>query len=494
MLKVFHKHQKSVPVIILALLACVSMLPFGTGMGGGGTRDAYAIKVNGQEVSQSDFNLVKSSLENLYRQQFGDYYNQLIQSANLNITQQALDRLIESELLRQFNQKQGLAPSEAAIEQQIRRFFGGEYSQTQLATFLRNTGQTPQQLRSRLELDLQTTLTREMLSDFSKLSDKEITAQITKQETAYNYHLAKFIPENFKDKVAKPGKEDLQAFYDDRVADYEVPEKVQYDYIFFDPAENLDLVEVDLDQIELYYSENQSRFIVPEKVKVSQIILKDAETDATKLVEELNSGADFTELAKKHSTDPELAKASWKSRGEEAIEFEEVAFSGQIGSAEIITTAENTRIIRVEDYQAETTQPLEEVRSEIESNLQKQDVAAFLLIKVEDLLVEAVESGKSLADIATSEGLTVQSTELVMAEQDPNAQAVGLSAGVMANNQQSLQLREVKEDVYLVEVKEYQAARYPELTEIKADLVTAWQAEQADEAASDAAREFLDGT
>ena len=145
----------------------------------------------------------------------------------------------------------------------------------------------------------------------------------------------------------------------------------------------------------------------------------------------------------------------------------------------------------MEDYQEETTQELTKVKNQIKNTLQKQDIAAFLLIKVEDLLSAAKENGEKLADIAKKEGLTVETTDFLEANNNPSPKATGLTENILFNKDEPLQLQEIKDDVYLIEVKEYQTSRYPELQEIKENLITTWNNERSEELALAQAEEFL---
>ena len=96
-----------------------------------------------------------------------------------------------------------------------------------------------------------------------------------------------------------------------------------------------------------YYDQHRDEYRVPEQVKVSHILIKtplpgpdgkvdekgvaEAQQRAEDLLEQLKSGANFEELAKKYSEDPGSAKQGgslgWIGRGQTVPEFEKAAFS-----------------------------------------------------------------------------------------------------------------------------------------------------------------------
>jgi foldase protein PrsA len=126
-------------------------------------------------------------------------------------------------------------------------------------------------------------------------------------------------------------------------------------------------------EVDTYYEENTEQFSTPESREVAHILVDDKAL-ADDLYAQLQDGADFAELAKKHSTDTGSAEEGGKLtdvRGSFVPEFEEVAFAletGEVGEPvqsqfgwHVITALADTK-------PAETT-PLAEVRDSVRDQL-----------------------------------------------------------------------------------------------------------------------------
>lgn len=130
-----------------------------------------------------------------------------------------------------------------------------------------------------------------------------------------------------------------------------------------------------------YYDKNQAQFKDPEKVKASHILVK-TEEEAKAVIDEINNGADFVEVAKVKSTDP-ASKANggdlgFVQKGVMVPEFEAAAFALQPG--EMTQTPVKTQfgwhVIKVTERTAEKQRSYEESKASIEQMLKSQKESA----------------------------------------------------------------------------------------------------------------------
>lgn len=137
---------------------------------------------------------------------------------------------------------------------------------------------------------------------------------------------------------------------------------------------------VSQDQLVQYYEENIDQFRRSERVRVRQIFLQAPESDPQArqaararlelILDELNAGADFAELAKQYSEAPGAEDGGiigWQRRGDLIPSLEEEAFrldAGEHGG--IVQSPGGLHILKVDEHQEAGIAPLKEVRNDIE--------------------------------------------------------------------------------------------------------------------------------
>lgn len=157
-------------------------------------------------------------------------------------------------------------------------------------------------------------------------------------------------------------------------------------------------------QVTVFYDENTQQFAHEEEVAASHILIgcdKDADaeahaaarSEAEDLRKQLAEGADFAELAKAHSSCPSKEQGGSLgsfSRGRMAPEFEEAAFSQEVGTvSEVVKTPFGYHLINVTDRTAASTSALDEVSGEIRTHLNRQAKEALFGTFLEGLREKA---------------------------------------------------------------------------------------------------------
>ena len=187
---------------------------------------------------------------------------------------------------------------------------------------------------------------------------------------------------------------EAKAYFDENRDNYKVEEQINFKFIRVNPA---DLVSDE--DIRTYYEENQKEFTTPEAVKARHILKKfpenatdeqkaETKTAAEELLKtvnaELTAGADFAELAKKHSEgpsgaqggalrggNPKLPPGDYFARGDMVKPFEEAAFDtlklGEVSG--LVETSYGYHIIKLEEKKSPEVQPFEQAQFEIGQKL-----------------------------------------------------------------------------------------------------------------------------
>jgi parvulin-like peptidyl-prolyl isomerase len=145
-------------------------------------------------------------------------------------------------------------------------------------------------------------------------------------------------------------------------------------------------IEITEEEISQYYEENEDSFFQPEKIKARHILVESKE-EAESILNQLNDGiVDFDKLARENSICPSSEQGGdlgYFTRGQMVKEFEDAAFSLEVGeTSEIVQTEFGYHIIICDDIQEEHKPTFEEVKGNIENILtsRKQNEAVESLV------------------------------------------------------------------------------------------------------------------
>lgn len=142
------------------------------------------------------------------------------------------------------------------------------------------------------------------------------------------------------------------------------------------------------EELVTFYNDNKEKFKKPETVRARHILV-DTESEANKIIEEIKSGLDFEDAAKKYSKCPSKTNGGdlgYFTRGKMVKEFENASFELEKGQmSEPVKTSFGYHIIEVLDKKEEEISPFEEVKEQIKNQLftSKQNEVYFK--KIEEL-------------------------------------------------------------------------------------------------------------
>jgi len=132
-------------------------------------------------------------------------------------------------------------------------------------------------------------------------------------------------------------------------------------------------------QIEAYYEEHRERFTIPEMIRAAHIVKhptpatdpQQVEAEMRQILEQLQAGADFAQMAAEHSDCPDNGGGlGFFARGQMVEAFDEVVFSLQPGEiSDVFQTQYGFHIATVLERRPPVPCPLEEVRPVIVKEL-----------------------------------------------------------------------------------------------------------------------------
>ena len=490
LIKVIHRVQSSILLYIVMGVVAFSMIGFGMSRrmqkasGGSSGRREYAIKIDDHEISYTDFYRYRTNLEEYYRRIYGSYWPQLMQGVNL--TQQTIDQLIPGYLLERTAKQFGLHVGPQQVREMIVAQMGGIFDPRMYAALLRRNGMTaPDYERQMADEGVRAQL-RQVIEDLSHASKAEAYALLERDETAYDAQYLEFDPAAFVSKVPAPSDDALQSYFQERLASYEKPARISYEFTAFDPKQLVSLVQITEDDVELYYTDHEGDFTTPDRARIQMLRLSipqeaddaaraELRKKADSLREQAAGGEDFKALVEAYSDDMETkfkgGEIGWINRGQAAPDkaVARAAFElGKPGVTDVVQTPKALYLVNVEEYQPGALKPLTAVRAQIEQSLKEREAPAWVKDRAETLYDQWTKAGKPLADFAKENNLTVERTDgLFEKGRDPEKGFKGLTASVIETPDQEQQLAEAGDKLALVQVLEYKEAEVPPFAELR---------------------------
>ena len=228
-------------------------------------------------------------------------------------------------------------------------------------------------------------------------------------------------------KTINPSDSDLEAFFKKNAARYAhaVPEERTIAFFAFTANQIPGGVPQPSQQaVQQYYNEHLSDYAVQEQARSRHILISvpqgaDAKADAAAkakaemVLKQLQSGGNWTALAKKYSDDPGSkdsgGELGWAERGKMVPEFDKAIFTQKVGDIAIVKSSFGYHIVQVEERQQAHTKPLSEVQSAIQAALAGEASKQAEQQYAQTLTSEAIKNG--LEKTAAAHHLNVVTTE-----------------------------------------------------------------------------------
>ncbi len=434
--------------IILGLIILSFVFTGVSGYIGGGSN--AAAKVDGIEITRGAFDQAYQNERNMLQAQYGEQYANLLSDPNFvqRLRQSVLDKMVNEILIENHAKSLGLRISDAQVLSMILKMpefqLEGTFSQDIYETALRRAGYTPESFG---EVIRRSEVRKQLLkavsgSEFSLPSEVQEQSKLLTQTR--DIRKLELSVETFA-KAAVPSEDELQEYYSSNASQFTRPEQVKVSYLEFSGEDLKAIVEVTDEEIEGYYQDNVDQYSTAEQRSVSHILISgEEEAKAQDILQQLNSGADFSELAKTSSEDIGSAEAGgslgWIERDVMDPVFEEAAFSlSNVGDITGLVKSDfGFHIIQLDDLKAVETKPLTSVQDEIKQDLINQKAADRFHDQYNDLERIAFESPNSLDAAADLVQGQVKTTDYISRFDAPEI----------------LRSAEVQEAIYSLEVKE----------------------------------------
>ncbi len=399
-----------------------------------GEKTVIVAEVNGETISATEFLQLYNRQRLRLQQQFADMYDQVVVDEELR--SQVLDALIDSRLIKQWGQTEGLMISDQQLASMIQAADvfqeNGVFSPTVYQDILNRNGLTV----AGFELEQRQFLIESQFraltanSTFMTASELERLYQLQNQRRYIDY--LRMDQRVFRKKI-QVTDEQVTNFYAENASNFLVPEKVVVDYVTLSQEEIVKEVKITDDQAREFYQTNIGLFNQPEARRARHILIRGDEATAREKMADvqakLAAGEAFEELAKNYSEDPGSAvnggDLDFFEQGMMVPEFDQVVFSMQVGqTSDVVKTDFGLHLIQLTDIREQQAQPYEEIAEEVKQQLSLETAERLYFERLETLNTLAYEQPDSLEPLLSVVDGGIKTSEAISRE--------GAASGVMS--------------------------------------------------------------
>ena len=432
-------------ILWLIVLAFVATIFYSWGAGGqfGGANKTVAT-VNGMEIKVNEFERAYGNIVNFYRDQFRGQFSEEM-AARLKLKENALDALIQNRLVILEAEKMNLKVSDHELAESIskRPEFQKDtrFSSSLYQNYLRFSRISAKDFEDSHRKNLLREKLESVIKASTQISETEIQNAYKKESEKVKFKYVGFSKDYFKP-ASRPSDEELQKYFDSHKGQFEVPEQIQVQYVKLTPKMIEDKIEIYEEDIKDYYDSNQAKYFIKKQYKASHILIKSdaalpfgenlSEEEKKKLLDEadektkikadeilkqIKEGADFAEMAKKHSADTASGNNGGSlgqfSQGMMIPEFEAALDElkpGELGGP--VKTQFGFHIIQLEEAKEEHSKPLTEVQEEIKKTL-KEDKARKRIRRIAKKIRKAAGVNNNLSQAVQEYQAATRTTEFI---------------------------------------------------------------------------------
>ena len=386
--KIRNKSKGWIAYLIVGLITIPFAL-FGIQSYIGSSSNSIIASVDGEEIALATYykrlNLEQRNLQ----QQLGSNYSSEVDAT---LRQMMIDGMIQEKLLENYANSLKLV----TLDEEVRAIIlsnelfqvDGVFSEERYSQLLRLNNYTPLSYeQSQLELMKQDQIKRN-LTHSAFLTSQQIERF---KALAGQQRYASFIvlsTEKYQDQISVTQEQVIEYFDTNQSSFVELPKiKVNYVELSLDDIEEQEAA--DDETLRSLYDEDKELFTNPEQRSAQHILVEEREL-AESLLEEIQQGADFSELARIHSIDTSTKDSGgdlgYFERDIMVPEFDKVVFKMGIGElSKVVETDFGFHIIKLTEIQPENIKSFEESREQLVSLHQKKAAQQKLYSLQEEL-------------------------------------------------------------------------------------------------------------
>jgi peptidyl-prolyl cis-trans isomerase D len=493
MLQIIRDRAQGIIVWTIVGLVIITFALFGLGSYLSGSSSNNVASVNGENISQNDFQRAYQNYQNRLRQMLGENYrSDLFKPAA--VKQEVLNGIINQRLMSQYLEEQKIFTADQVVAETLSNIPAfkdeqGKFSQERYHELLRRQGLSPIGFEADLARDIAAQEVSDALTRTAFVTPKELALyqRLKHQQRKVGYLLFKkatYLANTSIDDAA------IEKYYQAHQDMYKTPEMVKLNYVELDLAKRSANIDIDEAKIKAYYRDNRANYAkTQEQRKASHILIKvnkdmddaSAKAKLNEILNEYKAGKPFAELAKQYSQDPGSAKQGgdlgFFGRGVMDKAFEEAAFSLKKGEvSQPVKSRFGYHLILVTDIKPAVYRPYAEVKDQIKHRLQMAAAEQDFYVDAEKLDNLSYEIPDNLNTVVDELGLKLQQSDFItrgggkglMA--NPKIIEAAFSDDVLNQHRNSSLIEISSTHLVVLRLAEHKPSQLKPLAEVKDDI------------------------
>lgn len=477
-----YSWQVQVPFAVLALV----MAFWGFGGGGLFNRIHPVATINGQQILGDQVDREATQMRQALQQRYGANASAVLQ--NVNLRQEALERLIDGQLISEEARHIGISISDEALQQKIATTPAfqrdGQFDFETYQELLRSNNLIPSEYENEERKQMIADTLRNMINAGVQVSDDEARHAYNLRNERVGLRYLEVPYSDFSAKVA-PTENQIADSYKKNAEQFREPARVKITFIHYAPLALAARYAPTDKEIQDYYNRNlKTVFTHPDQVHARHILLAvpagatdteraTAKAKALEVLKQAEKGGDFAKLAAKYSEDPsnrlEGGDLGTFGRGQMIKPFEDAVFAMKPGQVTMVETRFGFHVVKLEEIKPAHSDTLADARPKITDTLRTQAGAKLARDATREDLAAAL-GGANLQEIAKKRGLDAVETPM-FAQNEPikgaeNDRELMQSAFKLEPGQ--VRIVPEKGAPYLIKLMASEPSRIPPLSEIKA--------------------------
>ena len=510
MLEGIRRYQYSWQVQVTFAFLALTMAFWGFGGGGlFGTVHPIAT-VNGRQILGDQVDREATQIRAAVQQMYGTAAPMVLKT--INVRQEAVERLIENQLVGEEARHLGISISDQALQDKIAKepVFqrDGQFDFDTYQDVLRNNNLLPSEYETEERGRMISETLRNMIDDGVQVSDDEVRHAYNLANEKIGLRYVEMAESDFLPKISITESQ-IADYYKKNAEQFREPVRVKLTYIHYDPLALAAKYTPSDKEVEDYYKRNaKTRFTHADEVHARHILISlpagatDKEKSAAKakaldvLKQAQAKGTDFVKLAAKYSDDTsnklQGGDLGTFGRGQMIKPFEDAVFAMKPGQITMVETHFGFHIVKLEESKPAHIDTLAEAKPKIIQELRTQAGAKLGREAAQQDLTAAL-GGASLADLAKKRGLEAVDTP-AFAQGEPAGgieQDHELMEAAFKLEPGNVAIVPEKGAPYVIKQVERQPSRIPPRKEIEAEVRAALIRATAQAQASEQAKKIL---